>query len=335
MVILNKMNIITRVILCFFLVSIISCKGEAQSSNQITLDNLPVELADKTWIPYYKGNTYEDLLRRVEYPVTRYVKTSKTSFSKLEGKMEFELVELPNKKIVKEGNKYIMLLEAPYLDYISLSWIDKQKGLIDIEYVYKKPLPIDVKDSIFTISYVDKSYITPDNFPELKKEEIVLEKDEAINSNIYSELIDDLPVEGMFSCKYAEEGEMYSGAYLKISNKDYEVENVSDNTTEIFRNDIKIKIEDVLYLQCDARKIKSSSNKYALFYKTFYTKYDPPEQSQYYSKSHPIAEIEILDNNTIKKRWLGVYNKRTKKTESIDGYFDWDDEYCDTIKRQN
>ncbi|WP_158978897.1 hypothetical protein [Cellulophaga sp. L1A9] len=63
------------------------------------------------------------------------------------------------------------------------------------------------------------------------------------------------------------------------------------------------------------------------------SEYSPPKESLNYSKTLPIAEIEILDNNTIKKKWLGIYNRRTKKTEEIPGFFNWYDKECDKMKR--
>ncbi|WP_234418254.1 hypothetical protein [Aquimarina aquimarini] len=51
------------------------------------------------------------------------------------------------------------------------------------------------------------------------------------------------------------------------------------------------------------------------------------------SKTHPIAEIEILDNNTIKKKWLGFYNLRTKKNEDYGQEYGWDDKCDGIIKR--
>lgn len=323
MEILRKTKKITFFSLLFIIA--IACKNRAQSNEEFNngeiLKSLPDELANKTWIPYYKGNTYEDLLRRVEYPVTRYVKTSKTSFSKLEGKMEFELVELPSKKIVKSENKYIMYLDAPYIDYINLKLIDGNKGILDIEYVYQTPLPIDIKDSIFTISYVDKSYITPDNFPEPKKEKIVLEKEKS-EGNEY-EKIEKLPILGKFACVNI------PTSFLSFKYEEVKLRDSEGEVIEIQPYKAILSLTNQIYISCTLRKIRGSENRYALFFRhTENTDYHP-EDILSYSSTHPIAEIEILENNTIKNKWIGMYNRRTKKIEGY-GVYNWIDK-CDNM----
>ncbi|QCD62447.1 hypothetical protein [Tenacibaculum maritimum] len=337
----NNMNRLVFSLILLF--TIISCKNNAQENKKSLLNNkqkilkgLPDDIANKTWIyihsnpEYDKYNTYKNIL---DYNAGNSIKTEKNLFHTVLDVYETYYFEIPFDSVTLINNTYQINFKHSEIDYAKFKWLNKNKGVGEWEIRYLRYF--DGVDSIVRNKSVVKSFVTKGNFPEPKKEKVVIKEDEIINSNVYSELIDDLPIEGNFSCEYKDGEEVHSGAYLKISNKDYEVENVSDNTTEIFRNDIEIKIEDVLYLQCDARKIKSSSNKYALFYKTFYTKYEPPMESRHYSKTHPIAEIEILDNNTIKKKWLGVYNKRTNKVESIDGYFDWGDQYCNIIKRVN
>ncbi len=321
-------------------ITTIACKNNAQNtdntnSTQEILTELPDEIANKTWV-YINPIEKQWFKTMLEYNDREYIKTETNSidvpidlYDPVRSSQKIESITVNDKGYSIKFNK------SKKLGGIDFKWLDKSKGLGIWEIKYIDEGYAEFGDTIVRKKSVIKKFITPNNFPKPKpKEEIIIVgEDKPIDSNIYSELIDDLPIEGRFSCKYTEEGETYTGAFLEISNKDYEVENVSNNTIETYKNEIKIKIEDVLYLQCNARKIKSSTNKYALFYKIFYTKYEAPVDSQYYSTTRPIAEIEILDNNTIEKKWLGIYNKRTKQVESINGYFTWGDEFCDIIKR--
>lgn len=303
----------------------IACKNNSRntvSSNTSTLNEvlnvLPDEISNKTWVLILEGSkeSYNEILDYSNKKISNNIITYRDSIS-FGVDEQVPLLTDKIKSVKKVANGYFIttLNSSVNIEFFWIKNRETAKWKINIPNYNGNGRDFN------SIRYsVNKSYVTEKSFPSSlnKKNVSIVKGDIDIDLNIYSELIDDLPIKGQFSCTYVEEGRNYSGAFLKISKKN-----------------IKIKVEDVLYLQCNARKIKSSSNKYALFYKTFYTKYDPPEQSQYYSKTHPIAEIEILDDSTIKKKWLGMYNLKTKQIESIDGYFDWDDSFCDIIKKAN
>ena len=328
------------IIATLLFVMMISCKNNAQVNSPLVNTNeqlvdLPNELANKTWIYISKDldESYDKILEYSKEQNSNNIITSKKKLSlKIDEQNSF--VNYDIESVIKTNNGYLIKTKENGID-INFSWIDK-KISVGKWTLYIADYNGPNRDFKAERIAVNKDYVTPKNFPEQevkKTSNVILEEDKII-SDIYSEPIDDFPLEGQFSCDYTEDGDDYvfKGGILRLSNKDYNVENVTEGTVKKYKNNIVIQLEEYLNIQCDVRKIKSKENTFALFYNSFTnTKFDV-DQAPFYSKTKPIAEIEIVNNNTIKKKWLGVYNKRTKQVENVDD-MDWQDEYCTTIKR--
>lgn len=328
-------------IVFLLLIMIIACKNNAQNSdntntNKKELTKLPNELANKTWV--YISNelneSYEDILEysnkaqaanlvTTTYNITLSIDEQNTSTT-------YDI-----KKINKIDNGYFIETDDGGTT-IEFSWVDENKNIakwkINIPNYYDQ-------DSDFNEERVttNKDFVTPSNFPKqnkIKESQIILEEEKSLKS-LYSDIIIDLPLEGQFACDYKEEGDDYifQGGKLSLSNKDFTIENGDNGTVESFNNRVVIELMEYLNVLCDIRQIKDNSNKYALFYNSFIDTKFSVEESNYYSKTQPIAVIEIINSNTLKKKWLGFYNRKTKQIENAED-IGWQDKYCTIIKKQ-
>jgi len=271
---------------------------------------LPNEIANKKWLKYAEPIiSYEKTLsyRKLsgwEYDIT-------TTTNKISIFDDIETVSFSIDSVIKKEKKHRIFINDNQIDHVNFKWDDKIKGMATWSVVYKV-------GKVRSYKTIHEPFFIPENFPKKKSNKITITGDHSVDMSLYSEIIEDLPIKGNFACDYKENGNVYKEGELSFSNK----------------NITQIKMEYILSLQCDVRKIKEANNKYALFYSSFYTKYSPPEGSEHYSKTQPIAEIKIIDNNTLEKKWIGFYNKKTKKIENGVSAFDWGDKYCKTIERQ-
>lgn len=321
---LKKM--LKKIVLSLWIISI-SCKNNAQG----TLTELPVELANKTWIYISKNeaDSYKEILNSLnQSPESNSIKTGENNIS-LEVTDYGEYATIDIKSIIANANGFNMKSDG-FVDFINFLWIDKNKGIASWKIKYNKYSQGGGK--IVDIYMVNKDFVTSENFPESELPKITLEEKQSINKLKYIEVEEDLPIKGYFSCLYNENE--YKNGGLILSNKDQKIHNGDTGEILTLKYSVSIELVEYLNIDCIIRKVKDKPNTYALFFRSFIdTKYSIPEVS-YYSDAHPIAEIEILDNNTIKKQWLGIYNRKTKEYENVEG-FGWDDECDGIIKRGN
>lgn len=290
----------------------------ADESNEV-LAVLPEEIANKTWIYILENEaeSYDKILQDSNEKESNNIITYKDSISF--GLDEQNSFITNGVKSIKQTNNGYTIRTVESLVKIEFSWIKK-----NVIAKWKINIPNyngEGNDFNTTRFSVDKNYVTPENFPIFKQHDEIkpdVEDEKPLDLNLYSEILESLPLEGQFDCDYTEGEDEYvfKGGKLYLSNK----------------NEAIITFVDYLNVQCDVRKIKGSSNKYVLFYKSFIDTKFSVNESTYYSKTQPIAEIEIIDDNTIKKKWLGFYNRKTKQYENAED-FDWQDEYCTVIKR--
>jgi len=319
------------------LITFAACKNNAQKIEPLNetnkvLTRLPSELANKTWVVYSgeQEENYKTLLENLNsdsYPL--YVKTGDITFAMVEGDIETYLLELQSNEITKTKDTYKIQLNSQFVDYIILEWFEKTRGILSIEYHYKT-LPESITDSIFTIKYVSKDFITPENFPETEKSidsEAAVESEKIIDGDKYKR-VDDLPIKGKFKCN-----NNGSISFFLLKLRKTNLYDNDGNIEEVQPYEAIISLDEFVNIVCSLRKVANTTNKYALLYRhTKNTKFHP-EDKLHYSKTHPIAEVEILDDNTIKKKWLGIYNRRTKKMENYGQQYGWEDKCNGVIKR--
>ncbi|WP_010521256.1 hypothetical protein [Aquimarina agarivorans] len=344
MEILNKIKVYILFSLLF--ATLTACKNKAvyekTNSGQL-VEILPTELVNKTWVIYGgQDESYDVLFKRFNsktYPF--YVKTGDSSFFMVEGDIETYLLELKSNKIVKVNDSYKMYLNSQFVDFITLTWKEKKRGIISVEYTYKV-LPESISDSVFTVDYVNKDFITEGNFPKLKEQkkkaesEIFIEEETTEGIGSY-EYLKDLPIQGWFYCEDSKEKGNYEVG-ISFLDEEHVIHNKDGSVLKNMPNHIEIDLNNALRIACSVKKIKASSNKYVLFYEhrinhtmTLYIPFY--KDAQYYSSNHPIAEIDILDDNTIKRKWIGFYNRRTKKVENYAKKYGWEKGCNNILKR--
>ncbi|MFC5045932.1 hypothetical protein ACFSTE_20435 [Aquimarina hainanensis] len=324
----NNMN--RLVFLLILLFTIISCKNNAQenislNNEQKILKGLPDDIANKTWIyihsnpEYDKYNTYKNIL---DYNAGNSIKTEKNLFHTVLDVYETYYFEIPFDSVTLINNIYQINFKHSEIDYAKFKWLNKNKGIGEWEIRYLRYF--DGLDSIVKNKSVIKSFVTKDNFPEPKKEDRVLEKEKSEDNKFAK--IEKLPIIGEFAC-VNEPSSFLSFKYEEVKLRDSEGEVI-----EIQPYKVILSLTNQIYLSCTLRKVKDAKNKYALFYRHAENTEYFPEDILSFSKTHPIAEIEILENNTIKNKWIGMYNRRTKKVEGY-GVYNWIDKCDNTLSK--
>ncbi|WP_108869607.1 hypothetical protein [Aquimarina aquimarini] len=305
----------------------ISCKNNAQE----ILTELPKELADKTWINIGDPEEapYDEILKKLEYPLPNfYMKTGKNELHIILNTIETALIPVNFDKVIKQNNSYrIEFKNHDEIEYTIFRWKNRDKGIITLETKY---LHYDEgKEATLKRDYINKDFVTQENFPEPKKPEFIIENEILEDISKYSQ-IDELPIKGKFICHTGNPG------LLLLTSEKVNLYNSEGVITKVQPYEAQIIFDQYNGLDCSLRKIKGSSNKYALFFEhvTDATN-NYAKDLLHYSKKRPIAEIEIIDNNTVKKKWIGLYNRRTKNIENYSKaeYLDWRDDCNGIVKR--
>ena len=334
---LNNMK--RSIILLLLSISIVTCKNSAQSTIKSSIDKstlkvLPDEIANKTWV-YINSIEKKWFKTMLEYNDWEYIETKTNSinipidlYDPVRSSQKIESITL------KEKGYTIKFDDSKKIEGIDFEWLDKSKGFATWEIKYIDEGYAEFGDTIVRKNSVIKSLITSKNFPKPKEEIIIIGENKPIEAK-YIE-IKKLPLLGKFYCsKGSSEG--YYEARLKFSNDELPIYDEKGNIMKNQPYTIELTLDKNITnigFNCSLRKIENSSTKYAVFfnYLTEETK-TIPKDILHYSKTHPIAEIEILNDNTIKKKWLGFYNLRTKKVEDYGQEYGWDDKCDGIIKR--
>ncbi|MFC5045930.1 hypothetical protein ACFSTE_20425 [Aquimarina hainanensis] len=306
------------IVIFFFCAFNITCKNKVDkgisseniiSQKQIT--SLPSEISLKTWILLDDiSSSYEEIL---DYSESSLIKTELNNLNMTVDVYEDNLLEIGIKYILKLESGYKIILNSTDVEYCIFRWKNQSKGIgtWTIKYLRYE----NGQEATFTNDYVIKNYVTSENFPKPKEQTVIIEKDPSMDSKYVK--VNKIGVTGNFSCDYKENGNIYKLGKTRIS----------DN------NIIEIELGEYFNVSCQVRKISGVENKYALFFDYFFdTKYKIND-IEYFSKTRPIAEIEIIDSNTIKKKWFGLYNNKTKNYPKLSNH-DWNNDTCEIIIKQ-
>lgn len=312
---LNRINKLA--FLLILLLTITSCKNNAQdksslNTKQITLNGLPDEIANKTWIYLSELPEYHTYKHILDYNDEHSIKTKKNILYTVLDVYEGYHFEIKFDSVILKNDTYQINFKHKEIDYAKFKWINKEKGIGTWEIRYLRYF--DGHDSIVKRKSVIKSFVNSKSFPEPEPEKIVLEKEKLEKCEFTK--IEKLPLLGKFTCI----NEPMSSLSFKL--KKTNLRGKGGIIEEVQPYEAIISIDEYIHIGCSLRKVSGYKNKYVLLYKyTKNTKYHP-EDKLYYSKTNPIAEIEILDDGKIKNKWIGMYNRRTKKVEGY-GVYNW------------
>lgn len=301
-------------------VSIISCKSKAQENltleegNNHILKDIPDDIANTTWIilDSNESQSFEKLLdRSIKRPYQNIITKKNTISLTTKDYGEFNEINIDS-IIVNNKNGYTLYFKGSDVNYINFFWKNKTKGVASWEIHYTNFS--GQGEEIFKQDRVNKKFVTSENFPKPKEQVVVIENDSPMDSKYIK--VNSIGVTGNFSCDYKENDNIY-----KLGK------------TKIFDNDrVEIELGEYFNVSCQVRKINGTENKYVLFFDYFFdTKYKIND-IEYFSQTRPIAEIEIIDSNTIKKKWLGLYNNKTKDYPKLSNH-DWNNDTCEIITK--